>query len=124
MKALTAVGLECEPLPAMALKLLNIALCVLAVAIFAAPTAAEQSCEGYATLKLLPDGFVEIASAPIEGRESGGEAGPRATVEFFKLTDGACTCTNEPAVDRELGKSVPQNINWSCRKATPDERKY
>jgi hypothetical protein len=108
----------------MALKLLNITLCVLAIAICAAPTAAEQSCEGYATLKRLPDSFVEIASALSEGREAGDEAGPRATIELFILTDGACTCTNEPAVDRKLGKSVPQNINWSCRKAKPDEQKY
>jgi hypothetical protein len=97
---------------------------VLAVAICAAATAAEPNCESYATLKRLPDRFVMIASALIEGRETGDEADPRAEVELFILTDGACTCTNQPFIDRELGKSVPQNVNWSCRKATPDEQKY
>ena len=108
----------------MTLRLLKTTLCMFAIAISAAPSMAQQSCESYATLKRLPDGFMEIASALIEGRETGDEADPRAEVELFVLTDGTCTCTNDPSVDRQLGKSVPQNVNWSCREATPDERKY
>ena len=75
------------------------------------PSAAEQSCDRYATLKRLPDSFEEIASADL------------IRAELFVLTDGTCTCDNGPAVDRKFGKSVPQNVNWSCRNATPDERR-
>jgi hypothetical protein len=97
----------------MALKLLNTCLCVLAITISATQSVADPSCESYATLKRLPDRFFEIASALLDG-----------DVELFIVTDGACTCTNEPAVDRELGKPVPPNVIWSCRKATADEKKY
>jgi len=76
------------------------------------PSAPEQSCDRYATLKRLPDSFEEIASGLFVGG-----------LELFVLTDGTCTCDNMPAVDRKRGKSAPQNVNWSCRKATPDERR-
>jgi hypothetical protein len=77
------------------------------------PSGAEQSCDRYATFKRLPDSFEEIASGLLAGG-----------LEFFVLTDGACTCDSRPAVDRKRGKPAPQNVNWSCRKATPDERDY
>jgi len=76
------------------------------------PSAAEQSCDRYATLKRLPDSFEEIAS----GLFAGG-------LELFVLTDGTCTCDNMPAVDRKRGKPAPQNVNWSCRTSTPHERR-
>src|SRR5262245_901641 len=108
----------------MTLRLLKTPLCLFALAISAAPNMAQQSCERYATFKRLPDGFMETASALIEGRETGDENDPRTEVELFVVTNGACTCTNDPSVDRRLGKSVSQYVNWSCREATPDERKY
>jgi hypothetical protein len=95
----------------MALK--STALCLFAVAISVAPSEAQQSCDSYATLEQLPDRFAEIASALLEG-----------DAEVFIMTDGACTCSNDPAVDRHFGKPAPQDINWSCRNATPDEQKY
>ena len=83
---------------------------MLAAAIGIVAGAAELSCDRYAMFKRLPDSFKMIGSAIL----------PRA--ELFILTDGACTCENTPAVDRKLGKSVPQDLNWRCRKAIPDER--
>src|SRR5262245_62074407 len=77
------------------------------------PSAAEQSCDRYATLKRLPDSFEEIASAELVGG-----------LELFVLTDGACTCDNMPALHRKWGKPAPQDVNWSCRTATPDERRH
>ena len=77
------------------------------------PSATEQGCDRYATLKRLPDSFEEIASALFAGG-----------LGLFVLTDGACTCDNRPALDREWGKPAPQNVNWSCRTATPDERRH
>ena len=79
----------------------------------APPSAAEQGCDRYATLKWLPDSFEEIASALFDGG-----------VELFVLTDGACTCDNMPALDRKWSQPAPQNITWSCRTATPDERRH
>jgi hypothetical protein len=73
--------------------------------------AAEQNCDQYAALNRLPDSFEEIAS------------GDLGKAEFFVLTDRRCTCDNEPAVSRRLGKPAPQKINWSCRESTPDERR-
>jgi hypothetical protein len=76
------------------------------------PSADEQSCDRHATLERLPDSFEEIAS----GLFAGG-------LEHFVRTDGTCTCDNMPAVDRKRGKPAPQNVNWSCRTAAPDERR-
>ena len=82
-----------------------------AVAIAAAANAADQDCDRYAALQRLPDRFEEIASGDI------------GKVELFILSDGKCTCANTPAVNRRLDKPAPQNVNWSCRMARPDERR-
>jgi hypothetical protein len=76
----------------------------------ATPTLA-QDCELYTSLGQLPSGFEMIA---------GGDLGK---AELFVLSDGVCTCMNQPAVDRELGKSLVSGANWSCRPATPDEHR-
>ena len=94
------------------MRLLNISKSVLAAAIAIVPSAAEQSCDRYAALKRLPDRFEEVASGVLAGG-----------LELFVLTDGTCTCDNTPVVDRMRGKPPPQNVNWSYRKATPDERR-
>jgi hypothetical protein len=73
--------------------------------------AAQQRCDRYAALIRLPDAFEEIASGDLVG------------AELFVLTDGVCTCDNTPAIDRWLGKRASAGINWSCRAATPDERR-
>jgi hypothetical protein len=92
-------------------RLLGISGSAVAVAIAAAANAADQDCDRYAALQRLPDRFEEIASSDL------------GKVEFFILSDGRCTCDNAPAVNRQLGKPAPQNVSWSCRVATPDERR-
>jgi len=77
------------------------------------PSADEQACDRHATLKRLPDSFEEIASALFADG-----------LELFVLTDGACTCDSMPALNRKWGKPAPQNVNWSCRAATPEERRH
>ena len=44
-------------------------------------------------------------------------------VDYVVMSDGTCTCASSPRVDRALGKAVPQNIYWSCRAATPNDRR-
>ena len=44
-----------------------------------------QLCDQYTTTKKLPANFEEIASAELAGGH-----------ELFVLTDGICTCDNEP----------------------------
>ena len=79
--------------------------------LLSATATAEPACDRYATVERLPDGFIEIAS------------GDFGKAELFVLTNGICTCSNDPAVSRRLGKSAPDKINWSCRAATDDERR-
>jgi hypothetical protein len=91
--------------------MLGISAAAMVTVIAGAASAVEQNCDQYGALNRLPNDFEEIASADL------GKA------ELFILTDGKYTCDNRPAVDRKLGKPAPQNINWSCREATPDERR-
>jgi hypothetical protein len=90
---------------------LGVVCIVGAAAIATATSAAGQSCDQYAAFNRLPDRFEQIAS------------GDLGKAELFVLTDGVCTCDNTPAVNRKLGKPAPQEINWSCHVATPDERR-
>jgi hypothetical protein len=76
-----------------------------------ATAVADPICDRYSTVDRLPNGFVEIAS------------GDLGKAELFVLTDGSCTCSNAPFVNRRLGKSAPDKINWSCRTATDGERR-
>ena len=93
------------------MRLLGISGTAAAIAIAAAANASDQDCDRYAALDRLPDRFEEIAS------------GDFGEVELFILSDGKCTCANTPAVNRRLDKPAPQNVNWSCRMARPDERR-
>jgi hypothetical protein len=93
-------------------RLVGILSIAVAAAIATATNAAEESCDRYAGLKRPPpDQFEEIAIADF------------GVAELFVLSDGKCTCDNRPAVARALGKPAPENINWSCRVATSDERR-
>jgi homoserine kinase len=83
------------------------------VAAIAAAGAAEQNCGQYAALERLPDRFEEIGRGHLAN----------IATELVVLTDGTCTCDSTPAVSRALRKPAPQGINWSCRVATPDERR-
>jgi hypothetical protein len=94
-------------------KLLTTSGAAVAVAIAGAASAAEPDCGRYATLERLPDSFAEIIRGDFA----------RVGVELVVLSDGSCTCASSPRVDRALGKPVPQNVNWSCRAATPDDRR-
>jgi hypothetical protein len=84
--------------------------------------AAEPSCDQYSTLRRLPDRFMQVMSAQL-GRAPG--SGKPTSAELFVLTDGVCTCENQPSVDRYFyGKDVPAGVNWSCRAADSDDREY
>jgi|SRR5712675_269811 hypothetical protein len=95
------------------MRLLPILSIAMASAIPAPASAAEQNCDRYAVLEWLPNPFEEIARGQLAW----------IRIEFVVLTDGTCTCDNTPKVDRALGKPAPQNVNWVCRDATPDERR-
>ena len=92
------------------MRLLGVFSIAVTAVIATATSAAEHNCDRYAALKRLPYRFEEIAS------------GDLGKAELFVLTDRTCTCDNTPAVARMLGKPALQNVNWSCRAATPDER--
>ena len=83
------------------------------IAIAALASAAEQNCDRYAANQWLPDRFEEIARGHFANIKR----------ELVVLTDGTCTCDNAPEVHRDLGRPAPQNVNWSCHDATPDERR-
>jgi hypothetical protein len=85
-----------------------------------AANAAEPACSMYSAFKRLPSRFIEVAGGELSAKAGSGKPG---SVEFFALTDGTCTCENEPWVDRHFGKSVPAGVYWSCHVATGDERK-
>jgi hypothetical protein len=87
------------------------ATCALSVASPAVVVAAPLHCGRYEAHVGLPARFAEIA------RGSLGE------VEMIVLSDGRCTCENGPAVDRFFGRAAPRGINWSCRKASAEERR-
>jgi hypothetical protein len=85
---------------------------VMAAAI-ATASAAETGCDRYAALDRLPDRFDEILRGDFAG----------VGVELVVSSDGTCTCTNSPKVDRAAGKPVPKDVSWSCRAATPNDRR-
>jgi hypothetical protein len=87
------------------------ATCVLSVASPAVVLAAQANCGRYESHVGLPARFAEIA------RGSLGE------VEMIVLSDGRCTCENGPAVDRFFGRAPPRGLNWSCRRASAEERR-
>jgi hypothetical protein len=76
-----------------------------------APPAELGPCDNFSSMRTLPEGFTMVAA----GQLSRG-------LEFFRLTDGRCTCDNMPSLDRAFGKPSPQGINWKCRMADDDER--
>jgi hypothetical protein len=82
-------------------------------AAIATADAAETGCDRYAALDRLPDRFEEIIRADFAG----------VGVDYIVMSDGTCTCASSPQVDRALGKAVPQNVYWSCRAATPNDRR-
>ena len=85
--------------------------CVLSVASPAVVLAAQPNCGRYESHVGLPDRFVEIAR------------GSLGHVEMVWFSDGRCTCENGPAVDRFFGRAAPRGVNWSCRRASAEDRR-
>ena len=89
-----------------------IVLATLVCTVIAATTAhATDACQDYTKLAALPASFKAISRSTI---------GP-ATMEI--RTDGNCTCNDLPAVQRSLGQSEPDGVNFACEAADPSDSK-
>ena len=73
--------------------------------------AGDQACDRYSKHEVFPEGLDVIAE---------GDYG--AKWRLMVISDGECTCNNSPAIHRDLGKNVPEGINWQCRNADVEER--